>query len=476
MHTAAVLAPAWCLAGEGGMIEDDAAATAIQLESVVPDSLDLNSPDLDSFDLGIDPCSHCGRCSKSAGAAASDDGELFWLDSVRLGYDNGFVIASRRQLDLQAARYTFRLRLNGWGHLRYTATDFAPPARELNELQLKRGRLVISGNAFHPNFTFFAQLDGSSGNDVRLLDYYVGYDFGNDLWGLEPGTISFRTGVYKVPFTMARWLSGRDFEFTDRSVASTFFDVNRSFACGLYGETKGWSVPVTWDVAVFNGLDTGGAETGINGTLDEHFAYSGRLYAFPLGDWGDANLPDFEGHERLAMRVGCGFAATQIERDGASEFLRLRTVDSGATLASLLPASVQSYGVSLFAVDTSLKYRGWSSTLEYYFRSVNDFRGAAVPDLFDHGFWFQLGKFIVPEKLQLIGRWSRVEGDSGTLGGDQQSADEIAAAVAWYFRRNQAKWVVDATHLDGAPIHSPVLDIAPGNRGWLYRSQIQFSF
>ena len=55
-------------------------------------------------------------------------------------------------------------------------------------------------------------------------------------------------------------------------------------------------------------------------------------------------------------------------------------------------------------------------------------------------------------------------------------ADEVAGALTWYFRANHAKLVVDVTHLDGAPIDSSALDIAPGNRGWLFRSQIQFSF
>jgi hypothetical protein len=279
-----------------------------------------------------------------------------------------------------------------------------------------------------------------------------------------------------MPFTMARWLSGRDFEFTDRSVASTYFDVNRSFAVGIFGETKRLAIPINWDFAIFNGLVTGGAETGSSGNLDDNFAYSGRLYAFPVGDWGKSRLADFEWHERLAMRTGFGFAGSTINRIGSTEFSRPRVVDSGLQLSSILPDSVQAYSISLFAVDASWKYRGWSSTVEYYFRKVDDFSGGTIPDLFDHGFWFQLGKFIVPDKVQLIARWSRIQGDSGTLGNRDQSADEVAGALAWYFRENHAKLVVDVTHLDGAPIDSSALDIAPGNRGWLFRSQIQFSF
>ena len=104
------------------------------------------------------------------------------------------------------------------------------------------------------------------------------------------------------------------------------------------------------------------------------------------------------------------------------------------------------------------------------------FKGATLPNLFDHGFWFQLGYFVVPDKLQLLTRWSRVDGNSGTLGAAHQSTDEVAGGLAWYFRGNHAKFVADVTHLDGAPINSSAFDITPGDRGWLYRTQIQFSF
>jgi hypothetical protein len=401
-----------------------------------------------------------------------------WFEDVSVGYDNGFIIASGQQQSLVRSDSPFLLKFNGWSQLRHTVTDFAPPRDDLNQFQLVRGRLVFSGNAWSSDLSYFIQLDGrsTSGDDIRLLDYFLRYDIGHHQLGLRRGTFGFRTGKYKVPFTMARWLSGRDFEFADRSVASIFFDVNRSFAWGLYGETGGLGTPVKWEVALLNGLVTGGAETGSSGTLDDNFAYSGRLHAYPIGDWGSSNLQDFQDHRRLALRVGVGFAGSTVDREGTTEFTRLRVVDSGETLASILPPVVDQYHAALFATDLSVKFRGWSSTLEYYFRTVDDFQPAMVPELFDHGFWFQLGKFIIPGKVQLAARWSRVEGNSGTLGGRNVSTEEIGGAFGWYFRQNQAKLVIDATHLNGAPISSSALDITPGDTGWLFRSQIQFSF
>lgn len=401
-----------------------------------------------------------------------------WFEHARVGYDRGFVIAGERSLDLQGADVPFLLRVNGLLQLRQTHLESTGFNQDLNQSQLIRGRLLFSGNAFTPDLNYFVQLDGrsSAGDEFRLLDYVMDFDFGHHLWGLDRRTAVFKAGKYKVPFTLSRYLSAREFQFCDRSVASMYFDVNRSLAWGLYGQAAPASVPVEWEMALFNGLVTGGSETGSSGALDNNFAYSARLFAYPLGDWGTGALADLDWHESLAMRVGAAFAGSTIARDGPTEFESLRVVDSGSRLSALLPLAVDQYDVDMYCLDASCKYRGWSVTSEYYFRNISGFQGAPIPNLFDHGFWLQVGKFVLPEKVELISRWSRVVGDSGTLGLEDQSADEIAAGFVWYFRGQNAKLTFDATHLDGAPISASSLDIFPGDRGWLFRTQVQLAF
>ncbi len=426
--------------------------------------------------------SKLGDSGTGMGASADENGNDMpdWLEEVKVGYDGGFVIASSKQLDLDSRESPFRLQINGWGQLRYTYFESEGAAENENQFQLSRGRLVFRGSAFTPDFNYFVQLDGrsSSGDDIRLLDYYLDYDFGRHRFGLPKNRIGFRTGRWKMPFTMARYLSGREFEFTDRSVASTYFDVNRSLGWGLFGFTQLLQRPFDWEVAIYNGLVTGGAETGSSGDLDANFAYSWRIFWYPTGsDWGPGELADFEGHCRFTTRVGAGFANSTINAIGQTEFDSIRVVDSGQQLASLVgPLGVFQYNVDLYQLNFSSKYRGWSFTTEYYMRQLNGFQGAAVPILFDNGLWMQIGKFIVPRKFQLLARWSRVSGDSGTLGACDQSTDERAGGFAWYFREQQAKLVFDFTRLDGAPISSAALNIQPGDVGWLYRTQIQFSF
>jgi hypothetical protein len=421
---------------------------------------------------------HVSEYDALSSGSPADDGDFDWLSSTRVGYDSGFVIASKQEQDLQTSGFPFRMRINGWGQLRHTILDSDGPNPDVNQFQLKRARLTFSGSAFTPEFSYFFQIDGrsSSGDDIRLLDYFLTYDFGKHIGDCDAGTVGFKTGLYKIPSTMARYLSGREFEFADRSMASMYFDVNRSLAWGLYGRAEHWSVPLNWEVAIFNGLVTGGAETGSSGTLDDNFAYSARIFSFPTGDWGKGGLADLDWHQSIATRVGAGFANSTIDRTGTTEFNRVRIVDSGQTLATILPTAVDEYDVNMYSVDFSSKFRGWSLTAEYYLRNINGFQGTVVPDLFDHGFWLQTGKFIVPGKLQLLARWSRVVGNSGTLGINDQSSEEVAGGFVWYFRDQQARFTVDVTYLDGAPIRATALDISPGDMGWLIRSQIQFAF
>lgn len=398
--------------------------------------------------------------------------------SIGVGYDDGFVIASEEELRLDADDYSYRLKINGWGQLRDTRLVSNSSNRDVNQLQLKRARIVFSGHALSQDLAYFVQLDGRSNaaDSLRILDYYFAYDLSHVFPNATHGTFGIKAGLYKMPFSLARGISGKEFEFADRSMASIYFDVNRSLAFGLYGENNSLPIPIHWEAALFNGLVTGGAETGSSGTLDNNNAFSGRVHMYPVGDWGADDLADLTNHQTLATRIGTGFAVTKIDRIGSTEFSSLRVVDSGTQLSELLPNAVDTYNVSLFSVDASLKYRGLSMTSEYYFRNISGFRGAMVPDLFDHGFWLQSGKFLIPQKFELLARWSRVTGNSGTLGAENQSSDELACGGVWYFRQQHAKLTLDATHLNGASINSSALDISSGDVGWLYRTQLQFSF
>jgi hypothetical protein len=391
----------------------------------------------------------------------------------KVGYKNGLFISSE---DYEKNE-SYLLRLNGWGHFRMSHAEAYNGTDGFSQLQLKRARIILQGHAFTPAFSYFVALDGRSQADgaIRLLDYYLDYDLGSAVWGFEAKALHLKLGQYKVPFTLSRFLSAQELQFADRSMSSMFFDANRSLALGIGGQRRLGARLWTWETAIFNGLVTGGAETGAAGNLDNNFAVSGRLSSYFGGEWGDAQC-DYDYHPSPVFRLGGAFAVSKIDRKGPTEFNSIRVVDSGQRLSNLLPGEIEGYLVDKYAVDASMKLRGWSITSEYYFRNMGQFVGGELPGLFDHGFSLDTGYFLIPKKLEMIGRWSRVVGSSGTLGDWNQSADEKAIGLVRYFRHHNAKLSVDATYLDGAPIDSFSLDIFPGQKGWLFRTQLQFSF
>jgi hypothetical protein len=99
-----------------------------------------------------------------------------------------------------------------------------------------------------------------------------------------------------------------------------------------------------------------------------------------------------------------------------------------------------------------------------------------VPNLFDHGFMVQAGYFVVPEKLELASRGSRMVGDSWTLGEVDQCSDEVAGGMTWYVRGHNVKLALDVSHFNGAPIESSTLNTIAGDVGWLLRTQFQLMF
>ncbi|MFM7562618.1 MAG: hypothetical protein ACKO81_06260, partial [Planctomycetota bacterium] len=107
--------------------------------------------------------------------------------NLRVGYDQGFVISGREIKDLKDEDFPFRLKFNGWGHFRMTNFISDGPSRDLNQFQLKRARLIFSGHAFTPDFSYFIALDArsASNDNIQLLDYYLSYDLGHHDLGFQ---------------------------------------------------------------------------------------------------------------------------------------------------------------------------------------------------------------------------------------------------------------------------------------------------
>lgn len=425
---------------------------------------------------GCGDCAHAeGGCQASCGAGCNGAGSGGKTEHpLKAVYDKGFVL---RPVD--ADQTPFEMKINSWLQLRHSLLDSDGPTPDQNDMEFERARLLFSGFALKKDLEYFIQIDADDNQTQRLdlLDYYLSYDVGHDQFGLDAGTIGVRTGRWKIPFNRSRYTSGLNLQFADRSLAGVFFDIDRSVGVSLYGEADAPVAPVNWEVALINGIRTNGLRPNRVGDLDRNLGVSGRVFSDVLGKWGSDYESDLAWHEELAVRLGAGFAFSREDiTEGPAEASGQRVTDSGATLTSILPMGASAYDVTLFALSADFRYQGWSLSTEYYFRSLSDFSGAAVPDLFDHGFLLQGGYFVIPEKLEAFTRWSRIVGDSGSLGASDQSADEVAGGVAWWIKGRNLKLLFDVTHVNSSPVNDSAVGFQPGDDGMLYRTQLQVSF
>lgn len=111
----------------------------------VPEGASLNSTEPAGYFVRSPNCRYC----------RTTGGQYDWLEDSKVGYDGGFIIASPRGENLNASELPYQMKINGWGQLRHTVLDSDGPNRDINQLQLKRARLVFSGSAFTQDFQYF---------------------------------------------------------------------------------------------------------------------------------------------------------------------------------------------------------------------------------------------------------------------------------------------------------------------------------
>ncbi len=389
-------------------------------------------------------------------------------------YDGGFKIKPRDKKETP-----FELKINGRLQFRWVGFsgdtdtftnrlgDVDVPQR--NDFEVERGRLEFKGYALDPKLKFYFNLDADTddNHDVIFHDFWFDYDVSDHF--------TVRVGKAKVPGSY-EWLeSSTSTRFSDRSLSTTYFRADRSVGIWFLGTTPN---DVYYQFAVTNGFNTTDLEPE---DVDNNFAYTGLFYWDPLGDAGKG-YSDIEFHEKPVMRIGSSFSYTNTNPldDGSAtaeqNFARVsdgvRLTDTGA----LGPGStINDFDHFLLSAFWTGKWRGWSFNAEYYARWLQNFDtdGGPAPlinDLFDSGFYADVGYFLVPGKFEVNGRISQIDG----LFGDSW---EYAAGWNFFFNEShKSKLTFDATVLDGAPTGSSSPNFEIGQDGILYRLQYQIAF
>ena len=411
---------------------------------------------------------------RAAGCATESKAETSFALRYIAEYDNGFLI---RPID--SKRDPFQLKVNAWIQFRHvgfspdedTWTDNAGVTRDIrhrNAFDIERARLVFSGYAVDPRLTYFLHLDGDTdGREaVDFFDYWWAWKCSDAL--------RLQFGKRKVPASRQWLLGARDTRLSDRPLATDFFRPDRS--TGLFAGGK-LADGLFYEAMIGNGYRTANRNAS---EINDQFAFAATGYFMPNGAFGKA-LTDHAISESPLTRIGHSFAwAPQhgLEPDGdplrESDFVRLsdgtRLLQTGALAPGV---TVDEFDVYFYAVDAGIKFNGWSLNSEFYFRWLEDLSadGALPLDaIFQHGFFVEGGRVILPNKLDWNLRYSYVDGEFG-------DASEYGGGLNWYpLGSPRFKVTFDVSQLDGSPLNNTATEILAGDSGTLFRTQIQCQF
>lgn len=415
--------------------------------------------------------------SPALGEASIDDG---WeksqpaMDSGEhrfdLGYDNGAFFR------MQEGKDSFELKANIRSQFRFVDfsrneiswTDSAGEVRLIDDrryFDIERLRMILSGHAFTPKLKYLLQADADtdSAHVISILDGWAGWKFTD--------TFEVQCGKRKAPGTR-NWLLGAfDTRMIDRSFSNEFFRPSRTTGIWLVQDP---SVSSHYEFMVGQGFNTEGllpTEFGSN------FALGASAWRDVVGSYGPARPTDFEYHDELAVRLGSSLVSSTEGKPGRqleeTDFLRLTDGTRLTSPNALAPgATVESFQVSLLAVDAAFKYQGWSANGEYFVRSIDDLKAnLPVPSVgLQHGFYVEGGFFLSQKKLEWNSQYAFVNGKQG-------ATNSYATGFSYYPRSAQhLKLSIDATYIDGSPVNSTGSDIFVGDNGVLVRSQFQVVF
>ncbi len=389
------------------------------------------------------------------------------------GYERGFYI---RPADAESA--PFELRINGRMQFRHTGfarqvrawrdnAGVVRPVTDRNDFEIERGRLEFRGTFIDPGLQFFINMDSDTddGHAVILQDYWVNYRFSPafDLYvgkAFVPGSRDWLNGGFRM-------------RLADRSMATTFFRPDRTVGIWAMGEPL---ERLFYRFMVGNGFNTADLKPD---AIDTQFVYSGSVWKH-FGDYGDG-YSDLELHVVPVAQVGHSFTFASDRGRGPGgaplaeqNFVRLSDGTRLSQVGALAPGiTVDHFDIYLYSVDAAFKFCGFSANAEYFFRWLQAIRGDGplpASKLFDHGFYVEVGCFLVPRRIEINARMSQV---SGPLGDGQ----EYAAGVNWFVNgTHNYRFTLDVTQLKGSPAENSGPNLRAGDDGVLIRSQFQAGF
>jgi hypothetical protein len=336
-------------------------------------------------------------------------------------YDDGLVLAT--------ADDAYRIQVGGHLVGRWQLDDIDGDTTQ--RFALGAARVGVRGVVAAT--TGFALLVELAGGHAALRDAYLDKTF---------GPLTLRVGQFKRPFSRQQLVPLASLQLTDRAITDAWLGAGRDVGAALLRRPGPRGRGVELALAAFNGTSfgpagAGGAPAGAGGAgLGALAAVDGRPVLTARVGWTSRYQDGYEesdldgGPPRLA--IGAGYLVDLA--DGARADM---THQAG--------------------VDLSLKGYGWSLLGAGYLVRADDPLGVRTTS---YGYHAQLGKLLVPGRLELAARVAQVPSGDEAL-------HEVLGAATLFRSGHRLRWTVEggAQRVTGA-----------GDMDWTFRAQTQVVF
>jgi len=394
-------------------------------------------------------------------------------------YQDGIIIYQNPD----DAKVPFLLRFNVNTQIRYlntrnsddTFTDHLGVVREVhtrNDITVNRSMFILAGYMFSRKLQYSMTVWTSAGAASIVVAGNIGWRFSKALTitGGYTGVPGSRSLVNTFPF----------FQPTDRSMADNFFRPGFTQGVWASGEpVKG----LNYLVFLGNGLNTLNISAN---KIDPHLLLSGSVWWEPLGRYSEPGkswqmYDDYFASKKTRIRIGTSFTRSREDRFSDTEQSspdNTSIYNSDGVLAFSTGAfapgvTVQKATNKMWAIDGGLKKSGFSINGQYYFRWLSDFEADGplpLASTFDHGFELSTGKFIVPKKVMLYVRGSKVFGQFA-------NPYEYGGGFKWYFLPTERLWMTgEVMRVNKSPYSGAFTPYTAGMAGWMPMLQTVLAF
>lgn len=345
---------------------------------------------------------------------AEEDKDAWWK-KVEIGYKkpgDGFTIKSKDGL------FSLRTRLRTQFQFSINDTDDEDVATDFN---IRRFRLYFDGNAFTPWLLYYLQISADNNGDFTLRDAY--FDFAYNTMFVP------RPGQYKVPFNREELTSSSELQLVERSIVNEQFSYGRDRGVSLYGVLGNY---IVYGAGVFNG-------DGRNGvSVDSNMLYAGRImltpccgelkYAnssFPAG--GDYKIEPNFGEDKPLIAIGvsaAGIPGLNIDQ---------KTPDNGELDDRFAEIGTTDADVFSLTADANFKYSIFSIEGEFDYRNISP-EESGLDESNDYGVRAQAGLFLLPNFIEIAGRYAQIWFDTDIEGPDTQW--ELTPGLNFYLSKS----------------------------------------